>query len=159
MSNFIAGLNFAEEAIEKCTFDDVELHYQTVSAIVLDTDEVAFKDLMKETVIDGTAYKTKDNSCFLYYLKQTDYEALGICFHGKDNPKSMLTLLAGVFNVVEPLLNIMRFTPHTDSDISSFKSLMMLSSIKKHYQKGTPLVLRIDLLRNKIKSIVQSRST
>ena len=157
MNNFINTLNFAQNYIQKCTIEDVEIHYEIVRLEVSDTDEIAFKDLMKETVVDGTAYKTKDKSCFLYYLKQTDYEAKGICFFGKNNPKSMITLLSGVFNVVEPLLNIMRFSPHVNSNISSFKSLIMITSIKKHYKNGTPLVLRVDLLRDKIKRIVNSK--
>lgn len=155
MNSFIEKLNNAENFIEPCIIEDIDIHYEIIRPLV--SQETAPEDLFKEDMLDcinsNTAYKTTDNSCFLYYIKDDNYTATGVCFYGKNNPKGMLTLLSGMFNVVDTDINLLRFTPHNKEDVKTFKSLVVPSSVKNYYVYGKPVILRVDLIREKIRTI------
>jgi len=142
--------------VRSCCLKDIEFHYSKVKHLVeIDNYNCeTYKILMKEAVINNTAFTLLDNTCFIYYINQSDFKASGCCFYGKDNPTGMFVLFSQVFNTLNKKINILEFLPHNKNEIKNFKSILVESSIKNYYQTGNPLVIRVDKLRNKIKRLL-----
>lgn len=154
MVQFRDALNIADTLIAKCQVSDIDQHYDTVKYLVEGTvEEVAYKEAMEDCINSGTAYKSKNSPCFLYYFKTDEHQARGIAFFGKNNPKDMLILFAGIFNSFDKKLNIIRFDPHNPKAIAYYKSLLMKSSVRRYYRNESPVMIRVDLIKDRIKRL------
>ena len=134
----------------KCNEQDIETHYNTVKPLVKDINEKVYKSLMLQAINENTAYKLSDNSCFLYYIKNTKYISNGVSFYGKDNPVGMMVLFSYIFKTQDKDTTVIKFLPTSKNEMLSYKSLLTVKGIKNWYRCKKPVVVRVDKIRNKV---------
>lgn len=147
-----------EFTVLPCNIDDIDLHFSKVKFGITNKLQDKFKDRMIKSIKNNTAFKLEDNSCFIYYLKTTTRIADGVAIYGEDVSNKLLALLITVFNDIDPNTVKLDFYPHSEKQISKYKSLITLSSIKKQIIPNKPLTVRIDKLKNKINNMYKKRS-
>lgn len=140
------------QTIKVCLHGDVKNHFEKIRKYIPAEEEKEFLERMCECIDMGTAFNISDN-CFLYYKNTTKYLAQGIALYGQTSPLQILTLFAGVFYKIDTDTFKMDFLLHPGKFAEEYKSLLTITSIKRNCQKGSPLVIRIDKLKAKIKAI------
>lgn len=147
-----------EQEFRQCTLDDIEPHFATITGFIPAEEAVEFKVRMLECVEAGTAYTMCDGSCFLYYKNYTKWAAHGVALYGKKAPLRLLALFAGIFGYLDTVTFKMDFVLHPEKFVAEYKSLLTLTSLKRHHNPKDPLVIRIDHLRNKIIKLTELRA-
>ena len=124
--------------VSLCTNEDVDFHYEKVRVSVTDTPELLYKDCMKLSVAQNTAYKITNQDvlvAFLYVYRE------GNMFLGTSVWKSDSI---AVIILLKHLLNNSDFISlktgiHAGSRLY-FKSLATESSIKEWHYRGKGLI-------------------
>jgi hypothetical protein len=144
------------QSVRKCTKEDIVTHYSTVSHILPSGTSEKYKTAMLKSIEESTAYCLVDGSCFLYYTRLDRYKSNGLIFYGDNNPLGMLALFTGVFSEdIDPNTKLLSFTPHKNEGVIKFKSFLTIKSIRKWYEFGTPVVIRVDLFKLKIETLIK----
>jgi len=143
--------------IRKCNEQDIDNHYSVVESLVSDSDTNIHKKRMLKCIAENTAYCLIDGSCFLYFKKLSPYKTEGVLFYGKGNPVGTLTLLISIFygNAYSPVKTL-SFIPHKKEGVINLKSLLTVKSIKKWYEFGTPVIINISLIKQKLDKILHN---
>ena len=143
--------------IVSCTQKDIAVHFDQIKDVVTDIPHNEFKQRMSQCVEAGSAYMLSDGSCFLYYLNSLPFKAEGVALYGKHATHKMLALFAGVFTTIDTHTFKIEFKLHPGKFIQEYKSLLTKTSMKRQVVPGYPLVVRVDVLRNKINDIYNKR--
>ena len=137
-----------EHYIYRCHDEDAYLHFQMIEDIIEPENREFVKNQMFQAVEEKTAYAILDK-CFLYYLSLDKERSIGCAIWGKGAPLALLTLFVEVFAKHDPDTVIMYFSPHQETEIEDFKSLVTLHSLQTR-SATNKLYIRIDQLREKI---------
>ena len=139
----------------RCLPADVDDHFKKIEHWMPYEEVDVFKKRMLHCIEEGTAWHT-DNT-FLYYQMQDRRIAHGIAIFGMDYPIEMLALFIGAFSIEDNDTHIIRFKLHPGKFVSEYKTLLTTISTKRSRQIGSPLVIRIDLFKEKIKEIYKQK--
>ncbi len=146
-----------EHTIVPCTVDDIAVHFNLVKDVIPSEEVIQFKKRMSECLLAESAYTLSDNSCFLYYSNVEPFRAHGVALYGKHSPLKMLALFAGIFTDIDTHTFKLEFSLHPGKFVNEYKSILTLTSIKRQGIPGHPLVIRIDVLRDKINTLYRKR--
>lgn len=156
----ILDLFLAADRIRRCTEADIHRHYLKVYPIVRsNTNREEYKALMLQAIDEDKAHCLKDDSCFLYYIRDEKYTAKGVSFYGKGNPMGMLALFYHIFHVMDKKTILIRFAPHQLNQVKTYKSLIVASSAKGFFKRNVTVSIRTDLIGNKVKALLDKRKS
>ena len=159
MSYDIEQLLTAADYIRSCNESDILNHYNVVQPLVTGIPKDIYTGLMMKAVVEQTAFTLLDDSCFLYYLKDSSNTATGVCFYGRGNPMGMLIMFAGIFDNPINQTVLLRLAPHSDTEMLAYKSLLQRGSVINWRRHGKPVAIRIDFLMMKLKEILKMRQS
>jgi len=143
--------------IKSCTEEDVSKHFACVEKYIIESDRIPFQNRMRRCIAEGTAFALTDDTCFIYYMSTTKHRATGIALFGEGVPMKMIALFTGVFREIDKDTFAMEFRLHPGKMLNEYKSLLTLTSIKRHANINYPLMIRIDRLKEKIHELHTAR--
>lgn len=146
-----------EHSIRLCILEDVPIHFDCIKEHIAEVEE--FKLRMIECIEAGTAYTSSDGKCFLYYLSEEIQPkfASGVAIYGSGSPMKMMALFSHVFTHLDKFTFVIKLLPHSGTFVSECKSMLSVSSIKSYKLHNSPLVIRIDKVRDKVLAIKRKR--
>ena len=143
--------------IDSCKMEDIDGHFSVIERFITDVPEELFKDRMRTCVEAGTAYKLHNNTCFLYYINIEKWYAQGVAINGENNPQGMIALMSGIFDQKDKDTFKIDFKLHPGKPLSEYKSLLTLTSMKRHMTHDDTVAIRVDEFKAKIKRIWKAR--
>ena len=143
--------------IVPCDNEDIDVHFAKIQDVIPSEEVIQFKKRMSECINAGSAYTLSDGSCFLYYLNHKPCCAEGVALYGKQSSVKMLALIYGIFTKIDTSTFVIKMILHKGKKVSEYKSLFTLTSMKRQTTPGYPLVIRVDKLITKIKSVYEKR--
>lgn len=142
--------------ISPCIASDVTKHFNKIEHYIPAAEHKEFVERMQECVVLHTAFRISDD-CFLYYKNVDKFTSVGVALCGRNVPLEILTLFAGVFTLIDQDTFVMRFALHPGKLALEYKTLISLTSIRRNFQDKSPLVVRIDKLRDKLSKLYTIR--
>lgn len=149
----ITDLTGKTQYIRSCTEEDIPIHFSKISKETADTPAKIFMEQMKKCVDDHTAFVINGSNCFLYYTRTKKRIAKGVAIFSDHQPILMLALFSGVFAKLDNETKKIDFWLHEGKEISEYKSITTMSSLKRVAIKKCPLVIRTDHLSKKLNAL------
>lgn len=129
--------------IEKCTEEDLDIHYSLLADKITDTDKNIYINRMQLSVDQGNAFKI-GNKAFLYLYVENNK------WYGASIFSEEILLL--VFLMVSTSAHLgyrkIEFIPHLGM-INKIKSMLNSDSIRVYRTNGKNVIIRMDELINK----------
>lgn len=135
--------------VRRCKKEDVSHHFNAVKHLVPKEDHAEYQTSMYLCVSSGMAFCVND-CCFIYtkYSNKSTLEAFSL--YGKNQPLKTLAMFACILMEVDKSIKFLKFQPHYNTSINSFKTLLSSTSLLRRQYLDKPTVVRCDLLRDKL---------
>ena len=143
--------------ITLCTEEDIEHHYAKIQTLATDVDTEVFKRRMRMCVTKRSAFRLKDNSCFLYYFNTNKYQAKAAAFYGEGYPIKTLALLFGIFTLIDLDTIKVDLHLHKNSIPGMYRSISTPSSIKSQAKRQKLINIRVDSVKTKITKVYKKK--
>lgn len=142
-------INNEEVKVENCDLEDIDVHYELLRELVVDTDESEYKENMVEAVKQGYAMKV-GNEAFLYVHKWRN-TWFGDSIYSKDMIKlglvfKELTDLTGEVNL--------KFNPH-EGLLKTMKSLATRESIRSKHNGQNYVTVKVSDVKKKFIKLLE----
>lgn len=112
---------------------------------------------MLEAIDNGTAFTLDSGNCFLYYTKAKKEFSTAVAIFGIGNPLGMIALLYGIFTKIDKTTVFMLMKLHPKQKVGDFKSLFTKASARRMNPHEDAMMIRVDKVIAKYKTVFEGR--